>query len=167
MNREQSGDTGAAVQSPRITIRKMTGADVSSYCTLFKDVFSDYPWNEKWTVGKIEADIKKLMRKKGFLGMTADAGPGRVGYLTGFRPVIFPSVFYLEQLFVDKDHQGKKIGNRLLAETTRRLKSLGVSRMVLLTKTGTPAEAFYAAGGYEKYLPAVRIKGKTIFQKSI
>jgi hypothetical protein len=151
----------------QIEIRDMFESDIDSYCTLFQGVFSNYPWNEKWTVIKIKADIKKLMRKKGFFGMTAEAASGNIGYLTGFRLGAIPSVFYVDQLFLEIHYQGKKIGKRLLFETTNKLKSLGVSTIILLTKPNSIAEQFYKSNEYKRFLPAIHIKGKTIFYKNV
>jgi len=167
MNHSRKGAFEVESRLPQITIRKMIDADIDPYCTLFQSVFSQYPWNEKWTIIKINTAIKRLMRKKGFIGMVAEAAPGTIGYLTGFRLGVIPSVFYMDQLFVANDFHGKKIGKRLHSETMSQLKSRGVSKIFLLTKPESIAEEFYKGIGYKRFLRAIYIKGKAIFHKSV
>ena len=155
------------LQLPQIAIRKMADTDIDQYCSLFQDVFSNPPWNEKWDISKINADIKKAMSKEQFFGMVAETGTCNVGYLTGFRFKIIPSVFYIDQLFINADYQGKKLGQKLLSETTSQIKILGVSKILLLTKPKTIAEKFYRNNGYKQFLSVISFKGKTFFIKTV
>jgi GNAT superfamily N-acetyltransferase len=167
MNVDDRSPAATGPESAEIRIRPMTDDDVVPYCALFQNVFSQEPWNEKWTIPQINAIITKHRRKKGFVGMTAAAASGAVGTLTGFRLWLVPSLFYMDQLFVGVDYQGLKIGKRLLIETERHLKSQGVSHIMLLTKPRTYAEKFYLKNGYSPFLPAVRNNGKSLYWKCI
>ena len=161
------GDIPIELHLPQISIRKMTDTDINPYCSLFQNVFSKSPWNEKWDINKIDADIRKLLRKESFFGMVAETGSRGVGYLTGFRLKVIQSLFFIDQLFIDTDHQGKKIGPRLLSETTSHIKNLGVSRILLLTKPHTIAEKFYRVNGYKQFLSVISFKDKTFFIKTL
>jgi aminoglycoside 6'-N-acetyltransferase I len=165
MNPSHEKIHGATSPTPPIFIRKMTSADIAPYCRLFQSVFSNAPWNENWPIGKIASDIHHLVRKKTFYGLVAEADSRAVGYGTGFRLGIIPSVFYMDQLFVDVEFQGNGIGNRLLAETAGIVKNLGVSIIFLLTKPNTVAERFYRGNGYKRFAPLFRINGKGAFYK--
>jgi GNAT superfamily N-acetyltransferase len=167
MNHPHKNTSKVDSQLPQIAIEKMTDADINSYCHLFQSEFSHHPWNEKWTIAKINADVKKLMRKKDFFGMVTKSASGNIGYLTGFRLKLFPSVFYIDQLFIDDNYHGKKIGTRLLSETTSQLKSLGVCKLLLLTKPNSSAQEFYINNGYKRFLSPICIKHKAIFYKKI
>lgn len=150
-----------------ITIRPMTDEDITPYCNLFQSVFSGEPWNEKWSISQIEATITRHIRKKTFVGFVVTNRHSNIGYLTGFRFWLFPSIFYLDQLFVNADYQGLKIGKRLLVETEQHLKNQGVSSIFLLTKRQTYAEKFYITNSYMSFLRAIRINKKNIYCKHI
>jgi aminoglycoside 6'-N-acetyltransferase I len=149
----------------RMIIRPMTDKDINTFCFLFQRVFSQEPWNENWTVTKIDTGIKRQMKKKGFVGMAASTPRITVGYLTGFRLWLIPSIFYIDQLFVSTDYQRLKIGKRLLDETERHLKSRGISCIILLTKPGSYVENFYLKNGYKPLLRLFHIKGKFFLYK--
>lgn len=167
MNFPHKDPISAKFTMPQIAIKTMSDVDVGRYCVLFQSVFSKTPWNEIWTIAKIKTDIKKVMRKKGFWGMVAKADTEDVGYLTGFRLKLFPSVFYIDQLFVDVNYHGKKIGKRLLLETSNHLKRFGVSKLFLLTKPDSVAEKFYRNNEFKRFLPPMCIRGKGVFFKNI
>lgn len=167
MNYPHKDTLKADSQLPQIATEKMTDADIDSYCTLFQRVFAGHPWNEKWALVRVNADVKKLMRKNSFFGMVAKNASESIGYLTGFRLRLLPSVFYIDQLFINADYHEKKIGTRLLSETTSQLKSLGVCKLLLLTKPNSIAQRFYINNGYRRFLSAICIKGKGVFYKNI
>jgi len=153
--------------SSRMIIRPMTTDDVNTFCFLFHRVFSQEPWNENWSASKLHACITKQMKKKGFIGMAASTPRITIGYLTGFRLLSVSPIFYIDQLFVSTDYQGLQIGKRLLAQTERHLKNIGISHIILLTKPGSYVENFYVKNRYKPFLSPVRIRGKSFFLKSI
>lgn len=150
-----------------IKIRRMVKEDTGHYCELFKDVFSQHPWNENWTISEIDAVLTRLMRKKEFVGLVAESATGTIGYLTGFRLRLFPSLCYLDQLFVHVDYQGKKAGKALLYEAVTLFNGFGSSKLFLLTKPKSAAEKFYLHCGFKPFLPAIRIKGKSILSRNL
>lgn len=152
---------------PGLVIRKMVESDIDSYSKLFQDVFAGPPWNEKWSLQKIQENINKLINKKGFTGIVARIDSVTAGYLTGFQIMFFPSVFYMDQLFVKSDYRCKGVARTLLSEACESLKPFGVSRMFLLTKKGAPAEDFYLRNGFKTLSKLIRIKGKHIFYNHI
>jgi aminoglycoside 6'-N-acetyltransferase I len=158
------------IQQLPIVIREMTRNDLDSYCTLFENIFSNPPWNEKWTISKISVDINKRMSKSSFIGIVTATGTKNVGFITGFRLWSFKknvTLFYIDQLFVDNNFQGNGMGKRLLNEMTYQLKTIGVSHIVLLTKRNTAAEKFYRKNGYKRFLSPVQIKGKAVLYNKL
>src|SRR3989339_868009 len=151
----------------QIAFRTMNESDINVYCTVFLNVFSSPPWNEEWTIDKIGADINKLIRKNGCIGMVAQAGTKSVGYAAGAPLCVFSSIFYLAQLFIENDYQGKGIGKNIMGETIRLSKQHGVSKIVLLTKPHSKAEEFYLHNGFRLFFPLFRINGKRILYKKI
>ena len=51
-------------------------------------------------------------------------------------------------LCVRPDAQGKGVGTRLLGHLKEELAGRGINMVYLLTRKGTPAEAFYRKNGY-------------------
>jgi aminoglycoside 6'-N-acetyltransferase I len=150
-----------------IEFRIMDESDIGAYCALFQRVFASSPWNEKWSLERIDRDIRKLMRKKGFIGVVATAGHNSIGFVTGSRIGIFPKIFYLAQLFVDSTIQGKGIGNSLVRETMTIAKEHGVSKMILLTKPDSKAEEFYHRIGFSPWFSTFRVNGKCVLLKNV
>lgn len=163
MNHSDKSSYEGVSKLPRITLRTMTTIDIDPYCKLFLDVFSAPPWNENWTIDKINADIKKRMGKKYFMGIAAEVDSRIIGFLTGFQLKVLPSLFYIDQLFVNVNCHGNGVGRSLHSEMVNRIKSLGVSGIFLLTKPDTIAAKFYRNNGYRCFFPAIHIKGKVIF----
>jgi aminoglycoside 6'-N-acetyltransferase I len=150
-----------------VSIQPMTSVDIGDYCALFQRVFAAPPWNEQWTITKIEDVITKSMQKKGFLGLVARSNSNGIGYFTGFRVGMIPCLFYVDQLFIALGYQGKGIGKKLHAEATLRLKRCGVTGMILLTKPDTSADRFYRGLGYRRRIPLLRINGKGVFYNNL
>jgi len=153
--------------SSEVRIRSMSNQDITSYCILFQSVFAGEPWNEKWTISKIEIQISRQIGKKTFNGMVATTSYGDIGYLTGFRLFMLPSIFYLDQLFVRNDYQRKQIGQRLLTESELSLKSQGVTRIFLLTKPRSYAEKFYLKNAFKPCFRGIHINAKCIYGKHL
>jgi GNAT superfamily N-acetyltransferase len=156
----------------QLTIREMDISDIDSYCALFQGVFSNPPWNEKWDLRRINAGIRKTLRKKGFSGFVAFAPiePKNIsipiGYITGFKLPFVKSFFFIDQLFVDGRSQGHGIGTGLFSAMTSSIKTAGVPHMVLLTKPKTPAENFYIRKGFRRIFSKFQLNGKGVFYRN-
>lgn len=149
-------------------IRAMLGKDIRTYCALFQRIFAKPPWNETWTLDGIDVEVRKIMRKEGFIGIVAEYDSQPVGYVTGYRlptPPIIPPLCYLDQLFVDDRYHDLGIGKSLLAKMV----CLGSTRrdygIVLLTKAHSPAERFYLGNGFKRLPLMIRFNGKVLLYK--
>jgi aminoglycoside 6'-N-acetyltransferase I len=162
-----ANDARAQPGEEPIEFRIMDESDRGAYCALFQQVFASPPWNEKWSLNGIDRDIRKVMRKKGFIGMVAAAGHKSIGFIAGSQLKILPKIFYLAQLFVDDKVRGKGIGNNLVRETMTIAKERGVSKIILLTKPDSEAEKFYRRIGFIPLLSTVLINGKCVLYKRL
>jgi len=151
-----------------LTTRTMLEKDIQAYCALFQRIFAQPPWNEAWTTGKIRVAVKKIMSKKGFIGITAEYESQPVGYVTGYRlrisPII-PSLCYLDQLFVDDRYRGIGIGTSLLSQMVCRVNTRRDFGIVLLTKANSTAEQFYLQNGFKRCASILRFKGNVLLYK--
>jgi len=151
-----------------LKIRTMLEKDIQSYCALYQRIFAQSPWNEIWTLDKIQVALKKVMSKKGFIGITAEYESQPVGYLTGYRLRNFPIIYtfyYLDQLFVDDRHRGVGIGKGLLSKMVCQVNTHKGYGIVLLTKTNSAAEQFYRENGFKRLFPVIRFKEKVLLYK--
>jgi len=153
-----------------LAIRTMHGEDRRTYCALFQRIFAQPPWNETWTLNRIDVEVKKIMSKEGFVGIVAEYESQPVGYLTGYRlpiPPIIPPLYYLDQLFVDDRYHDLGIGKSLLAKMV----CLGNTRrdygIVLLTKAHSPAERFYLGNGFKRFPSIIRFNTKVLLYKML
>jgi aminoglycoside 6'-N-acetyltransferase I len=160
-------DARAEQAEEQLVFRKMDTSDLDAYCRLFQRVFASPPWNEEWSMDRIDRDIGKLMRKKGFIGLVAGVGANCIGFTAGSRLKIFPKIFYLAQLFVDETVRGKGIGNSLVRETITIARDHGASKIILLTKPDSKAEKFYRRIGFSPWFSTFRVHGKCILYKKI
>jgi aminoglycoside 6'-N-acetyltransferase I len=135
--------------------------DSPAYAALFTEVFSLPPWNESWDKGTVELQLKQRMAKTDFAGAVAQAGATPAGFATGYSLLGLPKLFYLEQLFVHPRFQGRGVGKALFSHLKDQARSLGHSRMLLLTKPGA-TQAFYAAQGCKLLWPWASFKGKVL-----
>jgi aminoglycoside 6'-N-acetyltransferase I len=156
------------VVSKTLTLRAMQERDTQTYCALFQRVFAQAPWNETWTLDKIHIVVKKIMSKKGFIGIVAECESQPVGYLTGYRlriiPII-PPLYYLDQLFVDDRYRGNGIGKSLLSEMVCLVNVRKGFGIVLLTKICSPAEQIYLDNGFKRFASIIRFNGKVLLCK--
>ena len=154
----------------RLTIRNMSMNDIFIYSMLFRKVFANPPWNEEWKLHKISMKIKKSMKKKGFVGIAAEQGSLPAGYITGYQLRSFPFIsplFYLDQLFVDDQFRGKGIGKELLKIIMYITSRQNYRGILLLTKTGSPAEKLYYNSGFKRLFIRIKLNGKVVLYKSL
>jgi aminoglycoside 6'-N-acetyltransferase I len=153
-------------ENPDLVIRNIDEGSEISYCKLFMRVFSQPPWNESWTTGRVSMDFRRNVKRKNFIGMSAFYGSVSAGFIAGYRMRIFPA-YYLGEFFVDPEMQGKGVGGVLFENLSGSLRILGINRIVLLTGSGTPAEKFYLKHGFKRIFPLIKINGKGIYCGSI
>jgi GNAT superfamily N-acetyltransferase len=152
-------------KASEILIREMVTDDLDHYCELFLDVFSRPPWNEQWTMNKIRSEISRMIKKKKFMGLVAQTDSCIKGYLTGYRLPLLKSVFYIDQLFVHPEYQGKSVGKLLLLNTIQQLEKIRIKHIALLTIMNSSAGSFYFKNGFAPWLPTVHIRGKSILYR--
>jgi aminoglycoside 6'-N-acetyltransferase I len=116
---------------------------------LFAAVFGSEPWNEPWTEEGARERLRDILGTPGYLGLVVVEGEEILGFAAGsaWRHAE-GRLFYLYEMCVRPEAQGRGIGGRLLKDLHDRLDRMGVERVFLLTGRDGPAEAFYAKNGY-------------------
>lgn len=174
MEAGRSPDTGREItgadKKEDILIRAFSTGDLEKCAVLYADIFGRPPWKEQWPFQKARDLIAGIIRKKTFMGFTAQYNGKAVGYLLGFRlGKIAPlsRVYYLNELFVDTAYQNRNVGRKLVDTLIYGIGQKGTDRIVLLTKQGTKAEKFYEKLGFFRLLPLAGPQGKILMQRRL
>jgi len=128
---------------------EFTAEHLDSCAGLYLDVFNGEPWNDHWTFETARKRLLDMLHTPGFAGLVAwDDGP--VAFAAGYREQWQErTVYFLKEMCVRADLQGKGIGTALLEHLESELSSRwGVSSVYLLTMRGDQADAFYSKNGY-------------------
>jgi aminoglycoside 6'-N-acetyltransferase I len=121
---------------------------VNECARLLVATFNAEPWNGTWTLDTAKKEITRTTEVPGFVGLVS-LDEGVAAFATGYRePDDRRDVFYLKTFCVRPDAQGTGVGSRLLSHLKDHLEEGGVNTIYLITRKGTPAEAFYRKNGY-------------------
>lgn len=105
--------------------------------------FNADPWNDKYTLGTAKEQLAWHLRVPGCVGLVS-VSDGIVAFAVGYRePTDVGDVYFLSIFSVRPDAQRTGVGTRLLLNLEERLVKSGVKTIVLGTRKGTVAEAFY------------------------
>ena len=112
-------------------------------------VFNGEPWNESWTPETASAYLRDLLDTPRSLGFVTEAEGKIVGFVLGRAEQRDQNrQFYLSEMCVLAEYQGRGVGRRLLERLEANLKQQGVAKLYLLTTRGGSAEAFYHVCGF-------------------
>ena len=113
------------------------------------EVFSGEPWDEAWTPDTARTYLQDLWNTPRASGVVAYAGGNVIGFALGHAEQRDSGRhFYLSEMCVLNEYQGKGVGKGLLGALEANLKTQGVGKLYLLTARGGAAEAFYQACGF-------------------
>ena len=115
----------------------------------FTAVFNREPWNEVWTPETASAYLNDLRNTPRTSGVVAEVENRTVGFALGHTEQRDRGLhFYLSEMCVLPEYQGKGVGRALLNGLEADLKARGVAKLYLLTARGGAAERFYQACGF-------------------
>jgi aminoglycoside 6'-N-acetyltransferase I len=129
-------------------IRELTKDDLFDCAILYKEVFSDEPWNEQWTESRALERLNYLFSLPGFVGLIAKSEIVLAMALGNIEPFHSGPMFSLRELCVKKNFQGKCIGRNLLSALELRLLAAHVTLIHANTDLNTSAAGFYKKLGF-------------------
>ena len=98
-----------------MNIRNCEKADLIAYAELFVEVFSEPPYNEKWSIRDAKAYIKRFWRIEPESCLVAEKDGGTEGVLLGFSyPWQNRKDFTVQELFVRKKARRQGIARALI-----------------------------------------------------
>lgn len=139
--------------------REMTLKDVETVLPLYigyYNVCEDGEWTDE-TAGK---RIRQVLGMDGGWGLLLEEGGEALGFVMGYFKQYDDLVsFTLEEIVIEKEHQGAGLGTALLAETERRVKTLGAACVELSAVNDGMHVHFYGKAGYrdaKNFVPKVK-----------
>lgn len=143
-------DTRLINESRNLLLKKFTYKDIAKCAELFKEVFSSYPWYDKWvSLNQAKNYIVELVENPVFEGFVAYENSQIVAVCFGHkRSWWMGKEFFIDEFYVRNECQGNGIGTKLLNYVKKSLSEEDYGRLVLLTNKGIPAEEFYIKNGF-------------------
>lgn len=141
------------------TIVPMTESSIEQCIELYMSVFNHAPWNETWTYESAKERLSDLINTPKFIGFLLVDNENLIGFIAGNSKKSFAGfTFYIAELCINNQIQGKGNGSKLLGYLEQELKKKEIQSVYLLTATGGLAETFYLKNGYEINRDRVVIK---------
>jgi aminoglycoside 6'-N-acetyltransferase I len=131
------------------TIVPITIDKLEQCIELYINVFNSKPWNETWTYETAKERLTDLLHTPKFLGFLIYDNGNLIGFIAGNSKKSYTGLtFYLAELCISNQIQGKGYGSKLLLCLEDELKKRGIQNLYLLTANGGGAEAFYLKNDY-------------------
>lgn len=139
--------------------REMTVDQVGKVLPLYIDYYNTCEEGE-WTVETAGKRIRQVLGMDGGWGLILEENGEVLGFVMGYFKQYDDLVsFILEEIVVERGHQGKGLGTALLAETERRVQSLGAAGVELSAVNDEMHAHFYGKAGYrsaKNFVPKVK-----------
>ena len=134
-----------------IEIKKFAVMDIDACVKVYKDVFSSDPWNDDWmSIDQVRNYFDELIKNPIFDGFVAYENSKLVAACFGHKRSWWTgNDFFIDELFVANQMQGKGIGTKLLEYVECNQAMDNCNRLILLTNRNLPAEEFYLKKGFK------------------
>lgn len=127
----------------------MTIVEIEECIELYINVFNREPWNESWTYSTAKERLTDFIHTPKHLGFLLYENDDLIGFIAGNgKKTDVGLTFYLGELCITHQVQGKGYGSKLLLHLEKELMKKGIFSLYLLTAQGGLAEAFYQKNGY-------------------
>lgn len=135
-----------------MNLRVLTIQDKASITALFKDVFTQEPWNDDWSdPEQLHAYIDDLIMQSNSLTIGYFRGEELVGLSMGRIKHWYQGTEYcIDEFCIAGRFQNKGIGSSFLREIEACLKEKGIRHIFLQTDKDVPAHAFYLKNGFQE-----------------
>ena len=133
-------------------IEEMTSQDLMEIKNLFRSVFSGPPWNEDWSDDQqLDEYLKDLIEVRGSLLFGLYEEEELIGISIGkIKHWCGGTEYYIEELCIRNDHQGKGYGKEFFALIEGKIKERGIHTIYLMTDRNQPAYEFYKKIGFRE-----------------
>ena len=117
---------------------------------LFVSVFTKEPWNDDWSdETQLNTYMRELIDNNNSLVLGFYDEEKLMGLAMGrIKHWYTGTEFYIDELCIKTEEQGKGLGTRFIEEMEAYLLSIGIVQLFLLTERTAPAYAFYKKNGF-------------------
>ena len=131
--------------------RVLTEKDLTQCTMLFVEVFNQAPWNDNWSLEQATNYVLDIFNTPGFKGVGYFQNGACQGALLGNTKQWYSGKeFFIQEMFIELEIQGKGIGKKLMTVLMNLLKEENIKDVALLTDRGIDAEYFYKKVGFNE-----------------
>lgn len=133
-------------------LKALTDEDRAAITTLFKDVFTNAPWNDDWSdPGQLDAYITDLTGHGNSLTLGWLDGDRLAGVSMGHIKHWYTGTkYYIDEFCVARAYQRQGVGSAFMRAIEEALRERGVAQIFLQTERAVPAYAFYRRMGFQE-----------------
>jgi GNAT superfamily N-acetyltransferase len=133
-----------------LLFRKIIYEDKEEIVDLFLETYRKEPWNENWNKEVVKKKINNLLKNNLSENFCVSNKDNKIiGVLLGYSNYFIDSKeLYIDEFFIDYNHQRKGIGMKFMEYIENELKQREYSNVILLTKRSFPSEYFYTKNGF-------------------
>ena len=133
-------------------LKKLTIRDRELITELFKDVFTNEPWNDDWSdAEQLEAYITDLTGQDYSLTLGYFDGDRMVGLSMGHVKHWYTGTeYYIDEFCVARPYQGKGVGTGFMKAIEAFLLERQIVQIFLQTDRNAPAYEFYTHRGFHE-----------------
>lgn len=134
----------------KLTLSRITKDDMDESIDVFINTFSKEPWNDTFeSKDQVKTFFENHINSNYFLGYTLKLDNKIIGICLGFKkPWIKGMEYYIDELCIDYDYQGKGYGKTFMSLIEKDLKKNDLVAIFLNTGNGCSAEEFYKKNGF-------------------
>ena len=119
--------------------------------TLYIEVFSKEPWNDKWTSENCRTYLLEYINNPVFIVYLLLDNDIIIGCCFGHLKSWYTGKeFYIDEMFVKTEIQNQGLGTKLLNYVENDLRNHDIQRFTLLTMNNSPADKFYMKYGFKE-----------------
>lgn len=150
-------------EEKQYVFRRIGAEELSEIKALFFSVFTAEPWMDDWSdETQLDLYLRDLVCQHNSLTCGLYENGVLVGLSMGHIKHWYTGTeYYIDELCIQKEKQGKGLGSRFLREIERESRALGLTQLFLQTEANVPAYEFYKKNGFQE------LKGHVSFAKTI
>jgi aminoglycoside 6'-N-acetyltransferase I len=140
-----------AVYKEGIEFKKFSQQDFDNLTKLYKEVFSEQPWNDEWIkLSQVRNYLTELIQNPVFNGYVVYQNSELIAACLGHsRSWWSGNEFFIDEFFVSSNCQGHGIGSLLMDYVENHPELMDVDSFQLLTNYDVPAKEFYCKKGFK------------------